>query len=235
MSESNELASSEVGNEVEAAPMAEESANTDKTYTQDEVNVEKGKFAAGLKKTYREKGYNEGYQKALQEQQANVPKEFQSESVREENVTPTYNAPPLSSQGNNISPQEVREYEKAQEVRRRALPKYDDFEKKVMEFSQKSQYDPELKMLLQHAVSIGNEDTVYKVLSDPDARKSILDKNPRLWEKELLKIGANKKAPVVIKNAFPPLDETTAPNPSSEESSRNQRHKWARDRLNGRC
>lgn len=168
---------------------------------QDEV----GKTIAGVKKEFREKGRQEGYEAAMREWQQ------QQAQGSTQNQSPSHQS---SSSANN-PPVQPQLQARQTEIRYNGISKFEDWDDKLQPMLKDAQFNPDLTQAILLAQNLPNaEEVIYKLAANEELRDELLNKHPRLWEKEL--IGMSKKqnsAPqtVVKKVANSPVEPVKAP------------------------
>jgi len=121
---------------------------------------------AAVKKEFRKKGYNEGYEQAKRELSEDEPSE-----PSQEPVTPQYN--------------NLRDYEIAQagkRIRARGLRKFKDFDENIQKLLNTTKKNPTLRMLVERAVEMEDADLVYKISKDRTFRGKLLNSDIDNWD-----------------------------------------------------
>jgi hypothetical protein len=169
-------------------------------------------IGAAKKKSY-DKGRKEGYEQAMKEFRESMNNEESNgqsnQTAKPEHVENRGNVEKLTNNQNvpqntdnsetNGNPYSQQMVETAQRVNREAKhahiaqmgkAQYPDYTDKISDYAQKSMAekqagsnDMEMAMLL--AAEIGDQNLVYKLASDENFQKEILNSNPRQWASKL--------------------------------------------------
>ena len=170
---------------------AVETAPTEASQVQPEAKASPdfGKVIAGVKKEFRQKGYNEGLEaaKAAQapvETAVEIPQATNSIDKNElMNELWIYNANRTDSQGQRS---------------------YKDYTDKIAEAVERAAYDPTFKLLMQKAYETGDADIVYKMTTDAKVRQEMLDTNPSKWQSKFYNL--NDESSSNSKRPEPPIE-----------------------------
>ncbi len=207
----------------------ENNPETDSASSDNAQATKIGNAFAATKKTYRQKGYEEGYLRAKQELEAS-PVSTEDKSVE----VPETPAPSSNYSAGNVANPEIAAVisqmslaKDLEKLRRKAQAKYSDYEEKAQKFvteaaeaSKLGNHD--LSQLGMELIEIGDEDILYQVMSSPDLRNEILHLNPKKWGEYLLKVKDNSEE--VGHDHIPTLHVKTRLSPPIEELKNSSSH-----------
>lgn len=145
--------------------------------TESEAAQEKdyGKAFAAVKKKYREKGRQEGL--------AEAKKLLESQNEEENTVVdPVYQ----SSSSNAVQTDAVW-LNRCKAIEAEGKAKYDDFATQIDAALRKASNNPTLTHLYQYAISVGNADILYDLMTNSKKRSKMLE-DINCWDKELFNL-----------------------------------------------
>lgn len=207
----------------------ETSPETDSSLSDNAQANKIGNAFAATKKTYRQKGYEEGYLRAKQELEA------ASVSTEDKSVElPATPAPSLNYSADNaahtVKTENISQMmltKDLEKLRRKAQAKYSDYEEKAQKFVAEAAEaskagDHDLSQLGMELIEIGDEDILYQVMSSADLRNEILQLNPKKWGEYLFKVKYNSEE--VGHDHIPTLHVKTKLSPPIEELKNSSSH-----------
>lgn len=211
----NEVAQDTVTQE-ESAPVVETAEKP-----QEKV-VDYGKVIAGVKKEFRQKGYNEGFEAANEQRPAPQATPVQ---------TPVVESAPVAIDEKALF-DKFRHHqwlEKATQVDAAGNQAHSDYSEKLTTAGERANYDPSFRLLMQKAYETGNHDVIYSIMTDDKARQALLDTNPNQWVNKLHSLG-KEEAKNVPKNPADPISEIKGtPATGTKNLTFQQKQKRTRD------
>lgn len=183
--DSNEIESQESEQDVDSENIEDEniedSEEEESSENSDSSQEKMNSVIAGVKKKFRQKGYDEGYLKAKEELlNSNIDK---SENDQPEKFDPELQK--LIFRDMEIS---------AKKVRMRGIRKFKDFDEKVMAMIPLGRKNANLSALFEKAMMLEDPDIVYKLASDKPYRQKLLAmEDPDMWDTALYDFEDQKK------------------------------------------
>jgi len=209
-------------------PASKPENQVDSATDKKESNI--GDAFSAVKKEYRQKGFNEGRDAGLQEGYERAKQELFS--AEEPDAAQVTNHPQAQIQQPQVDQTAMRLQQRLNQIELDGCRRFEDFGEKVAPIAKKCEFDPELRQLCQTAALAGDEETLY-MLSDDDARAKIMEKNLRLWQKELRKLKVKPKS--ANPKAVEPIQEIkTPPTAGGGQLTYADRLKRARLKLKGK-
>lgn len=233
MSEETNLALENEAENTESVSQNEETNPVEKTAkeeTNPQSQEEIGKVIAGVKKKYREIGRQEGLEAAKNETEVPeahaVENEAQREAPTQDDVPAS--APPQNGSGGYDPCQDPTWNNKYYAIEARGISKFPDFAQKFSEAAGKSVNNTTLKELYQYAIGLGDENTLYAILTDPAKRGRMLE-DRNCWNKELFNSTDVATEKVPTKLVAEPLSKLKVA-PETGKRSFEDQGKWVREK-----
>lgn len=203
--------SQEPTEEVTASPSEEPQAPNEEPAALPASQEEMGRVIAGVKKKFREKGHREG----LAEAQSRLSDEVGVDDIPPSapQSAPAAQAPPV------VDPMWAN---KAQAIQAQGQAKYEDFDEQFTKAAEKAQGNPTLWQLYHYAIGVGDVQSVYDIMTNPQKRAKMLE-DPKCWQRELFKRSSDPESP---KSPPPPLD-TLKTTPAKGERTFAEQRRWA--------
>lgn len=173
---------------IESKNVPVEPAETDKKIPVEQSETEKyGKVIAGVKKEFRAKGYNEGYEAAKSESERTVEKQPDEPKKDEVTEKPDINMDKLT----DIALDKLRRQQSIEQIKNvnaQAFDKYDNFQEILDEADIKARDNPTFAALGHVLYQLDNPEILHTVLTDASIRVELLDMNPNKWKGKLREI-----------------------------------------------
>lgn len=185
-----------------------------------------GKVIAGVKKEYRQKGYQEGLEAAKVE---SMPTEAQVTPNVEKGSAPTGIDEAALARRVSAEIKHSMLVDKIENTDRQGSQKYDDFQEKLEAAGRRAEHDPSFKQMVTKAYEKESPDLIYKLFTDVKVRQELLECHPSEWGNKFNQLLSHKVE--MPKIAADPLQVITgAPSSGNTVKTRAELRRMSREK-----